>query len=379
MLIYFDNSATTCVKTSVADKMVNAMTKDFGNPSSLHRLGLTAEKIVKDARAEIAKKLNASPEEIYFTSCGTESNNTVIKGAFEARHKTGKRIITTKVEHPAVLKPFQWCEERGAEAVYLPVNKNCAISLDDLKAALNEDTILVSIMYVNNESGSIMPIAEAVKLARKLAPNAIIHTDAVQAFGKIDCDVKKLGVDALSISAHKIHGPKGIGALYLKKGVHIPSFMLGGGQEQGFRSGTESVPMIAGFGQAAKEIAPAKAEIKKRMLDGLLAEFGDSIKINSPDDGVNSVLNVSFLGCRGEVLLHMLEEKEVYVSTGSACSSNSKKKGSHVLAAMGLSPDEIEGAIRFSFSDESTLEEAELALDAITEVVNKHRKLMGRK
>jgi len=379
MLIYFDNSATTRARDSVADKMVNAMTKDFGNPSSLHRLGLTAEKIVKDARAEIAKKLNASPEEIYFTSCGTESNNTIIKGAFEARRKTGKRIITTSVEHPAVLKPFQWCEERGAEAIYLPVDKNCAISLDDLKAALNEDTILVSIMYVNNESGSIMPIAEVVKLARKLAPNAIIHTDAVQAFGKIDCDVKKLGVDALSISAHKIHGPKGIGALYLKKGVHIPSFMLGGGQEQGFRSGTESVPMIAGFGQAAKEIAPAKAEIKKRMLGGLLAEFGDSIKINSPEDGIDSVLNVSFLGCRGEVLLHMLEEKEVYVSTGSACSSNSKKKGSHVLNAMGLSPDEIEGAIRFSFSDENTLEEAEYALGAITEVVNKHRKLMSRK
>ncbi len=377
MFIYLDNSATTRVKPNVAETMVNAMTKDFGNPSSLHRLGLNAEKIVKDSRAAIAKALNASPEEIYFTSCGTESNNTVIKGVWESKKKQGKRIITTAVEHPAILQPAQWCAQQGADVVYLPVDGNCNIKMEDLKAALTDDTILVSIMHVNNEVGTIFPIKEIAQYVRENS-KAYIHTDAVQSFGKVPTDVKDLGIDFLSISGHKIHAAKGIGVLYVKKGIHIPAYILGGGQESGFRSGTESVPLIAGLGEAVKTFegydGKAKDYLKKRILE----KFGDTVKINTPAESSPSVLNVSFLGCRGEVLLHMLEENEIYVSTGSACSSNSKKKGSHVLNAMGLKPDEIEGAIRFSFSEDNTIDEMDRVIEVLIDVVNKHRKLMKR-
>lgn len=377
MFIYLDNSATTKVKTSVAETMVNAMTKDFGNPSSLHRLGLNAEKIVKDARATIAKSLNAHPEEIFFTSCGTESNNTVVKGVWESKKKQGKRIITTAVEHPAILEPAKWCAQQGADLVYLPVDENCQICMEDLKAALTEDTILVSVMHVNNEVGSIMPIKEIASYVHANS-KALVHTDAVQSFGKIDVDVKDLGVDFLSISGHKIHAPKGIGALYIKNGIHIPSFMQGGGQESGFRSGTESVPLIAGLGEAVRSLTRPDGVAKEYLKQRIIESFGDTVKINTPEISAPSVLNVSFLDCRGEVLLHMLEEKEIYVSTGSACSSNKKQKGSHVLNAMGLKPDEIEGAIRFSFSDENTKEQMDTVVDALCEVVTKHRKLMKR-
>lgn len=376
-MIYLDNSSTTRVKETVAEKMANVMTKDFGNPSSLHRLGLNAEKIVKEARLSVAKSLNANPSEIYFTSCGTESDNTVVRGVWEAKKKQGKRIITTAVEHPAILEPARYCEKQGAEVIYLPVDENCCIRMQDLKDALTEDTILVSIMYVNNEVGSIMPIK---KIADYVHANskAYVHTDAVQAFGKINIDVKKLGVDFLSISGHKVHGPKGIGALYVKSGVHLPSFMLGGGQERGFRSGTESVPLIAGFAAAVEDLKAFDSTPKDYLCKLIKERFADTAKINTPKESAPSVLNVSFIGCRAEVLLHMLEEYEIYVSTGSACSSNSKKKGSHVLNAMGLKPEEIEGAIRFSFSDENTVAEMDEVIKVLGEVVDKHRKLMKR-
>ena len=377
MFIYLDNSATTKVKPSVAESMVNAMTKDFGNPSSLHRLGLTAEKIVKDSRATIAKAFNASPEEIYFTSCGTESDNTVVKGVWESKKKQGKRIITTAVEHPAILRSVEWCKQQGADVIYLPVDENCNINMQDLKDALTDDTILVSVMHVNNEVGSIFPIKEIAKYVHENS-KAYVHTDAVQSFGKIDVDVKDLGVDFLSISGHKIHAAKGIGALYVKKGVHIPSFMLGGGQESGFRSGTESVPLIAGLGEAVKTLVRPDNKVKEYLRDKIVEAFGDTVKINTPAISAPSVLNVSFIGCRAEVLLHMLEENEIFVSTGSACSSNSKKKGSHVLNAMGLKPEEVEGAIRFSFSEENTIEEMDYVIKVLEDVVNRHRKLMKR-
>ena len=377
MFIYLDNSATTKVKSSVAESMVNAMTKDFGNPSSLHRLGLTAEKIVKDSRATIAKAFNASPEEIYFTSCGTESDNTVVKGVWESKKKQGKRIITTAVEHPAILRSVEWCKQQGADVIYLPVDENCNINMQDLKDALTDDTILVSVMHVNNEVGSIFPIKEIAKYVHENS-KAYVHTDAVQSFGKIDVDVKDLGVDFLSISGHKIHAAKGIGALYVKKGVHIPSFMLGGGQESGFRSGTESVPLIAGLGEAVKTLVRPDNKVKEYLRDKIVEAFGDTVKINTPAISAPSVLNVSFIGCRAEVLLHMLEENEIFVSTGSACSSNSKKKGSNVLNAMGLKPEEVEGAIRFSFSEENTIEEMDYVIKVLEDVVNRHRKLMKR-
>lgn len=377
MFIYLDNSATTKVKSSVAESMVNAMTKDFGNPSSLHRLGLTAEKIVKDSRATIAKAFNASPEEIYFTSCGTESDNTVVKGVWESKKKQGKRIITTAVEHPAILRPVEWCKQQGADVIYLPVDENCNINMQDLKDSLTDDTILVSVMHVNNEVGSIFPIKEIAKYVHENS-KAYVHTDAVQSFGKIDVDVKDLGVDFLSISGHKIHAAKGIGALYVKKGVHIPSFMLGGGQESGFRSGTESVPLIAGLGEAVRTLVRPDNKVKEYLRDKIVEAFGDTVKINTPAISAPSVLNVSFIGCRAEVLLHMLEENEIFVSTGSACSSNSKKKGSHVLNAMGLKPEEVEGAIRFSFSEDNTIEEMDRVIEVLGDVVNRHRKLMKR-
>ena len=376
MLIYLDNSSTTRVKESVAETMVNAMTKDFGNPSSLHRLGLNAEKITKAARQNIAKALNADPSEIFFTSCGTESDNTVIKGVWESKKKQGKRIITTKVEHPAILKSCEWCEQQGAEVIYLPVDENCQINMEDLKAALTEDTILVSVMHVNNEVGSIMPIAEISKYVHGHS-NAYVHTDAVQSFGKVDTDVKALGVDFLSISGHKVHAAKGIGALYIKKGIHLPSFMHGGGQEGGFRSGTESVPLIAGFGEAVRTLERPDGKVRQYLEERIRETFGDSVKINTPKICAPSVLNVSFLGCRAEVLLHMLEERDIYVSTGSACSSNSNKS-SHVLGAMGLKPEEIEGALRFSFSEENTIEQMDEVIKVLTEVVEKHRKIMKR-
>lgn len=383
-MIYLDNSSTTQVKPEVASTVVNAMTKDFGNPSSLHRLGLDAEKIVKNSRAYVAKALNASPDEIFFTSCGTESNNTVIKGVWESRRKQGKRIITTAAEHPAVLEPCRWCESQGADVVYLPVDRDCRVDMKALEDALNEDTILVSAMMVNNETGSINPIEDIRKLITKKAPQALFHSDAVQAFEKIDTDVKKLGVDFLSLSGHKIHAPKGIGALYVKKGIHIQSFMLGGGQESHFRSGTESVPLIAGLGEAVRLAEENKdkriagiAETRDYLRERLLDEFAGSIKINSPEGGVCSILNVSFDGCRGEVLLHMLEEKGIYISTGSACSSNSKKKGSHVLLAMGLSPSEVEGAIRFSLSEFNTVQQMNTLVDVLKDAVGTHRALLS--
>ena len=383
MIIYLDNSSTTRVKPEVAEKTVNAMTKDFGNPSSLHRLGLNAEKIIKEARAIIAKSLNADPSEIYFTSCGTESDNTVIKGAVESGKYRGRRIITTAVEHPAVLEPCKWAEGRGFEVIKLPVDKVCSVDLDALCDALNPDTLLVSVMAVNNEVGSIMPLDAIRRMISEKAPQALFHSDAVQGFEKIDLDVKRLGLDFLSISGHKLHAPKGIGALYVKKGVHIPSFMLGGGQESAFRSGTESVPLIAGFGEAVRLAEENKAQrikhiedTKNYLRDSIIGCFGERARINSPADGVCSILNVSFPGCRGEVLLHMLEEKDIFVSTGSACSSNSKKKGSHVLKAMGLSDSEIEGALRFSLSEFNDKEQMDITIKALKEVVDTHSALL---
>lgn len=382
-MIYLDNSSTTQVKAEVAEKTVNAMTKDFGNPSSLHRLGLNAEKIVKESRAIIAKAVNADPSEIYFTSCGTESDNTVIKSVVESGKYRGKKIITTEVEHPAVLKPCEWAEAKGYTVIRIPVDKNCMIDLGALEDALDADTLLVSVMAVNNEVGSVMPLEKVRELITKKAPQALFHTDAVQAFEKTELDVKKLGLDFLSISGHKIHAPKGIGALYVKKGVHVPPFMLGGGQESQFRSGTESVPLIAGFGEAVRLAEADKAarikhirETRDYLKEGIIKTFGERAQINSPEDGVCSILNVSFTGCRGEVLLHMLEENGIYVSTGSACSSNSKKKGSHVLRAMGLSDDAIEGAIRFSLSEFNTKDEMDQVLKTLKEVVDVHSALL---
>ena len=390
MLVYLDNSATTRPYAAVTAAMTEAMKDNFGNPSSLHSLGLQAEKEVKNARKTVAKCFGAGEDEIYFTSCGTESDNTVLMGTAQAKKRRGNKIIVSAVEHPAILEPAKRLESMGYKIDYIGVDRLCRLNLEQLAASLDDETILISVMGVNNETGTIMPIDKIAELKdaynQKNGTDIWLHCDAVQALGKIPVNVgrKYRGVDFVSASAHKIHGPKGMGVLYAKKGLNLPPFMLGGGQERHMRSGTENTPGIIGFGKAC-EIADenfvqrtsAMKEARQYLLDLIKDQIGD-IVINSPQDetGCPSVLNVSFLGTRGEVLLHTLEQDGIFVSTGSACSSNhSSSKGSHVLNAMGLSPKEIEGAIRFSFSEFNTREEMEYVADKLKTAVIRFRKL----
>lgn len=376
MLVYLDNSATTRQYDQVTESMTKVMKDYYGNPSSLHTLGYEAEKLVKKARKSIAQSLGASDDEIIFTSCGTESDNTALYGIAHSRRRQGNKIITSKVEHPAVLEACKVLEKEGFHVEYIGVDKKCRLDMDALKRAIDDDTILVSIMSVNNETGTIMPIEEIAGMKK----NAILHTDAVQGYGKVD--LKNCRADMISVSAHKIHGPKGMGALYVKKGINLPPYMTGGGQERGYRSGTENVPGIVGFGRAVelafgdfKGRVNSMSASRKYLLDGISSNIKDVI-VNSPEDGAASVLNISFLGTRGEVLLHTLEQDGIFVSTGSACSSNKKGKGqSHVLGAMGLKPKEIEGAIRFSFSEFNTIEEMDYVLDKVEKAVTRFRRL----
>ncbi|MCI5688342.1 MAG: cysteine desulfurase [Emergencia sp.] len=374
MFVYLDNSATTRQYERVTEVMKTSMEENYGNPSSLHKLGLAAEKQMRQSRKTVADSLGAKEDEVFFTSGGTESDNTALFGIAHARKRAGKKIITTQVEHPAVLESCRLLEQQGFQVEYIGVDDKCRLDMEQLRAAIDSDTILISIMAVNNETGTIMPVSEIAKIKE----NALLHTDAVQAYGKIS--LEHTGADLISVSGHKIHGPKGIGALYVKKGVHLPAYLVGGGQERHMRSGTENVPAILGFG-AAVELSrknwtmrqETMEKARTHLLAGLLDQVPD-IKINSPEDGACSVLNVSFLGTRGEVLLHTLEQDDIYVSTGSACSSN-KKGRSHVLSAMGLSEKEIEGAIRFSFSEFNTIEEMDYVLEKVKNAVSRFRRL----
>ena len=327
MEVYLDNSATTRQYDQVTDAMARAMRETYGNPSSLHSLGVAAEKKVREARKSLASAFGAGEDEIYFTSGGTESDNTVLAGVAAGRKRTGRKIIVSAVEHPAVLEPARRLEKAGFEVEYIGVDKHCHLNMEQLKAALSEDTILVSVMGVNNEAGTIMPIGEIARMKDEYnkahGTQIWLHSDAVQALGKIPVSVKKewQGVDFISASGHKIHGPKGIGVMYARKGLNIESFMVGGGQERHMRSGTENTPGIIGFGLAAKmalqsfgERTATMAAARGYLLEGLKTEIPD-IAVNSPQDETccPSVLNVSFLGTRGEVILHTLE-------TNPACS-----------------------------------------------------------
>ena len=386
MFVYLDNSATTKPYNEAVDVMTTVLREDFGNPSSLHTLGITAEKYIKNARKSLAASLGASEDEVFFTSCGTEADNMAIMGAANARKHYGKKIITTAVEHPAILEPCKKLEQMGYKVEYIGVDNKCRLNMDQLKAAIDEDTILISIMGVNNETGTIMPLKEIIELKEQFnkahGTNILMHTDAVQAFGKVPVNVKGdlKGIDMISVSGHKIHGPKGIGGIYIKKGLALPAFIVGGGQEGHMRSGTENTAGIAGFGKAIDmafndfdgRIA-AMSKAKNRLYEAITSDIKD-IVVNSPEDAAASVLNVSFLGTRGEVLLHTLEQDGIFVSTGSACSSN-KKGQSHVLGAMGLKHKEIEGAIRFSFSEFNTVEEMDYVADRVKFAVTKFRKL----
>nr|WP_281795662.1 cysteine desulfurase family protein [Tepidanaerobacter syntrophicus] len=382
--VYLDNSSTTRVSDNAAKSAFEAMTLYYGNPSSMHRKGIEAEKIIKEAREKIASFLGRTANEIYFTSGGTESNNWAIRGAALSLKRRGNHIITTNIEHPSVLEVFKVLERQGYKVTYLNTDEDGFIDINDLKKALTEDTVLVSIMYVNNEIGSIQPISEAAEAIKSYNKNILFHVDAVQAFGKIDLVPALAGIDLLSVSGHKIHAPKGIGVLFVRDNANIEPLIYGGGQEKGLRSGTENVPGIAGLSCAAWEIAQNMKEwkikmesLKKRLKDGILEKIPDVV-LNTPE--INSaphILNASFIGTRGEILLHALEGKGIFVSTGSACSSH-KGGASHVLKAVGKSLEEQDSAIRFSLSHFISEDDIDYVIETLTEEVCEIRKFVRR-
>lgn len=354
--------------------MNKAVLENWGNPSSLHILGMNAEMLVSSARECVAKSICAKPQEIIFTSNGTEANNMAIMSALSRKNR-GNRIITTAIEHPSVLETVKRLEPFGFEIIYLKPDENGVISLNDLENALNDKTVLVSIMLVNNEIGSIQPIEQAATLTKKISPNAFFHCDAVQAFGKMPIDVKKLNVDMLTASGHKIHAPKGIGFLYCNEKTHISPFLTGGGQEKGMRSGTECVPLISALQGAVEDLPNLKTqlettrEIYNYAKECLLKE--NLAKINSCDRGLPYVLNISVTGYRSETLLHFLERENIFVSSGSACS---KGNISYVLKEIGLNAREIDSALRLSFSKHTTKEEIDIFITALKSAVSKIRK-----
>lgn len=373
-IIYLDNSATTKPCKETCEYINKALLNAWGNPSSLHSLGLNAEMLVTDAREAIAAKISARADEIIFTGSGTEANNTAVLTALSRKNR-GNRVITTAIEHPSVLETVKRLEENGFEVIRLSCKDNGVIDLEELKSALNDKTVLVSIMLVNNEIGTVQPIAEASKLIKLLSPNAFFHCDAVQAFGKLPINIKALGVDLLSASAHKIHGPKGIGFLYCRKGLNLSPLITGGGQERGLRSGTEAVPLIAGFLGAVKALPDLKAQYEKtadlnRYAREKLQSSGIA-EINSPEAAVPFILNISVTGYRSETLLHFLERKNIFVSSGSACA---KGELSYVLSALGLNKARIDSALRLSFSRDNSKEEIDLLLDSVKEAVTKLRR-----
>ena len=375
MEAYLDNSATTRCYGEVKDIVVKTMLEDYGNPSAMHTKGVQAEMYVKDAASKLARILKVTEKEILFTSGGTESNNLALIGGAMANKRAGNHIITTAVEHAAVARPVEFLKEQGFDVTILPVDEQGVIKLDVLEAALREDTILVSTMYVNNEVGSVMPVEKIAALVHEKSPKALYHVDAIQAFGKFRIYPKKAGIDLLSVSGHKIHGPKGVGFLYISSKAKVQPMILGGGQQNGMRSGTDNVPGIAGLGVAAEKIytdLDKKVEhlyqLKERMAKGL-EELGDVIINGMPlRQGAPQILSVSFMGIRSEVLLHTLEEKEIYISAGSACSSH-KRKASATLTAMGMPASQIECTVRISFSEENTFEEIDYCLDILKEIV----------
>ncbi len=374
-MIYLDNSSTTKPCSLAVEAVQKALTDFWGNPSSLHRLGMEAELAVSDVRSTLAKWLHAKPEEIFFTSCGTESNNTALLGAAHKNAKRGKRIVSTAIEHPSVLETLKRLKNEGFEVVLLQPQANGVVSVEDLRHAITPDTVLISMMLVNNETGAIQPVSEIKKMVQAVGAPAIIHCDAVQAFGKLPIHVQNLGVDLLSISGHKIHAPKGIGALYVRKELFLPPLLTGGGQEKGFRSGTESVPLICGLGgalqalQAPADTLPKMRELRDYAVKRLTAT--GAVAVNSAPDTLPYILNISVLGYRSETLLHFLESRNIYVSSGSACA---KGEGSYVLKACGLDARHIDSALRISFSRENVPEDIDRLAEVLTEATQKLRK-----
>ncbi|GFI61684.1 cysteine desulfurase IscS [Clostridiales bacterium] len=382
MMIYFDNAATTKVLDNVAEKVKFMMLENFGNPSSQSMVGINAERDIIEARKLMAVSINALPDEIYFTSGGTESDNWAIFGTARGYGRSGKHMITTAIEHPAVHMPMAQLKEMGWDITILGVDEKGYINLDELKAAVREDTVLVSTILINNEIGTIQDVEKISKIIKSVNPNVLYHVDAVQAYGKYPINVRKMGIDILSMSGHKIHGPKGVGFFYMKNGLKVKPIIYGGGHERGQRSGTENTPSIVGLAEAVRigleEQAIAKENVlavKKVLAEGILQI--PRTHINGPDieEASPYVLNVSFNGLKSEVLLHALEQDGIYVSAGSACGSR-KKKASSVLSALGISDIRIEGAIRFSFCRYNTVEEAEICVKSLVKRVEFLRKHM---
>lgn len=375
-MVYLDNSSTTPVCRRAIEAINKALCEDFGNPSSLHMLGINAEFYLDYTRKAVAKRLGCENGCITFTSGGTEANNTAIFGAVSARKRCGKRIITSEIEHPSVLNVFKSLESNGYEVIWLSPDAFGKIRSEDIFNAVNSETVLISIMYVNNETGALQPVEAAVDAAKSaaarfnMAKKPLVHCDAVQAFGKVDINVKAMDIDLMSISAHKLHGPKGIGALYIKKGVKIPPLMFGGGQEKDMRPGTENVPAIAGFGAAVEDIGNISQNysVVKSLKDYLLSRLAEinGVIINSPADALPFIINISLPEHKSETLLHRLEAKEIYVSSGSACS---KGKLSHVLKAQGFAADIIDSSIRISLSKFNTHEDMDVLVQALKEII----------
>lgn len=380
MQIYLDNSATTQCSEAVKNIVVKVMTEDYGNPSSMHIKGVEAERYVKEAAAAVAKTLRCQEKEIVFTSGGTESNNLAILGSAMANRRAGKHIITTAIEHPSVKNAMRFLEQEGFEITWLPVNEDGEISLSDLEAAVREDTILVSVMMVNNEMGALEPVEAAGRIIHSRNPAAIFHVDAIQAYGKFRIVPKRMNIDLLSVSGHKIHGPKGVGFLYIKDRTKIRPISFGGDQQKGMRSGTVNAPGIAGLGAAAREIYE-NFETKTEWMYELKAYFADrlrtleNVKLNGKtgSESAPHIVSASFLGVRSEVLLHALEDRGIYVSAGSACSS-SHPSAAGTLAAIGLDRAHQESALRFSFSVHTTKEELDAVFEALEELLPMLRK-----
>ena len=373
--VYLDNSATTKPSSSCIEKVNKALCENWGNPSSLHVLGMNAEDAVNEVRKKAAKLLRCNDSEIYFTSCGTESNNTAIFSAVFKGRKRGKRIVTTAVEHPSVLEPLKILESEGFEVIRLKPDSSGRIREEDISAAVDKNTILVSIMLCNNETGAIMPVSAAKNAIKSVGAPALLHCDAVQAFGKMDIDVVKLGVDMLTFSGHKIHGPKGVGGLYIKKGTALRPYISGGGQEKNMRSGTESVPLIMGLGGAMDDLGNIAENLKRVKELNLKAreilKNTNLIEFNSDENSLPYILNISVPSYRSETLLHFLESKKIYVSSGSACA---KGEGSYVLNEMGLDRKRVDSALRISFSRFNTQSDIEKLADALIEAAAKIRK-----
>lgn len=375
--VYLDNAATTALSPKVLEQMMPYLTAIYGNPSSPHSFGQEARKGVEHARDQVAKALNALPEEIIFTGCGTESDNTVLFGVAERYAKKGNHIITTNVEHHAILHTCEALEKRGIEVTYLPVDENGMVTAEQVADAITDKTILVSIMFANNEVGTIMPIAEIGKVCRERG--VLFHTDAVQAVGHVPIDVKAMNIDLLSLSAHKFHGPKGVGALYMKKGVRLPAYVMGGAQERNRRAGTENVAGIVGLGAAIElatenlvESAARMTKLRDKLIAGIAARIPE-VKLNGhPTLRLPNNVNYSIKYIEGESILLMLDMNGIAASSGSACTSGSLDP-SHVLLALGLTHEVAHGSVRLTLSDETTEEDIDYVLDVLPKVAERLR------